>query len=303
MFESSSMFESAKVLKNTLRRCPACESPAEPYAYKNGYATFRCTSCRTLFVHPYPSAAETSSIYSEDYFCGGGSFGGYTDYEEDKKAMEGTFRAILRRLERQNPNRGRLLDVGAATGYFVALAREAGWDAIGIEISSYAVQTAKKKSRPVEEGTLLSFHSSEKFDAMTLWDVFEHLTNPEEHLRAIRRILKPGGSLMLITPRADALWARCLGARWHLLIPPEHVICYSADGIRKILREQGFEVNSIESVAKRFTVQYVLHIAKNWLGWQWIAWLEKFAQRVPRSLALPLNFHDNMFVLATNLDR
>jgi SAM-dependent methyltransferase len=297
------MFQPLEASMSASCRCPACRSAAEPYAHKNGYALFQCASCRTLFVHPYPSVVETSSIYDQDYFCGGASCGGYTDYEEDKKAMKETFRAILKRLEKQNTNKGRLLDVGAATGYFVALAREAGWDAKGIEISAYAAETARKKGRPVEEGTLLTFDSSEKFDVITLWDVFEHLVEPEEHLRAVRRILRQGGSIALITPRADALWARCMGPRWHLLIPPEHVICYSADGITKIFRAHGFEVSSIQSVGKRFTAQYVFHIAKNWLGWRWIAVLERFAQRFPRSLALPLNFHDNMFVLATNLDR
>jgi SAM-dependent methyltransferase len=278
--------------------CPACNNAGEAYAQKNGFQAFRCDSCGTIFIYPDPTPAETSSIYDKGYFCGGGSCGGYTDYDEDKKAMEATFRKILSILREQNGGPGSLLDVGAATGYFVALAREAGWDAEGIEISGYAVAVAQAKNIPVVQGTLLSFAPLRTFDVITLWDVFEHLTQPQQHLQAVLRLLKPGGIFALITPKADAAWARMAGARWHLLIPPEHVTCYSTTGIRRILAANGFQVFAIAAVAKRFSIPYVLHIAKNWLGWRWLTSFGKFAQRFPGNIAVPLNFRDNMFVIA-----
>ena len=278
--------------------CPACNNAGKAYAQKNGFQTLRCDSCGTIFVYPDPTPEETSRIYEKGYFCGGGSCGGYTDYDEDKKAMEAVFRKIVSVLREQNGGPGSLLDVGAATGYFVALARDSGWDAQGLEISAYAVQTANQKHLPVVQGTLLSFAPSGTFDVVTLWDVFEHLTQPQEHLKAVLRLLKPGGIFALITPKADALWARLTGARWHLLIPPEHVICYSTTGIRRILEANGFEVSAISAVAKRFSIPYILHITKNWLGWHWLTSFEKFGQRFSGNIAVPLNFRDNMFVIA-----
>lgn len=214
--------------------------------------------------------------------------------------MRGGFIKDLQEIEAALGGTGRLLDVGAATGYFLELARERGWAVAGVEVSTYAVGCAKEKMLPVERGVIGTVSSAPgTFDAITLWDVFEHLNNPVETLVAARRLLRTGGILAFTTPDASSIWARLAGRRWHLLNPPEHIACYSRKGLRALLGAQGFDLVELRAAVKRFSISYILHIAGGRINWPW---LRTLGRRLGASwlgrLALPLNLRDNMFVLA-----
>jgi 2-polyprenyl-3-methyl-5-hydroxy-6-metoxy-1,4-benzoquinol methylase len=110
------------------------------------------------------------------------------------------YREFLRRFAGQ---RGRLLDVGCGIGFFVKAARDAGWDAHGSEISPVAVRLGRERldlstlhAGRVEDAGF----SPGSFDAITLWDVIEHVTDPVALLAGLRRLLRPGGLLFVQTP-------------------------------------------------------------------------------------------------------
>lgn len=284
---------------NPATQCIACRSAlAAPYAFKNGNRLFRCAGCGTIFVHSIP--LDAGRVYDKKYFCGGGTCGGYTDYDNDKKVMAPSFLKAVEGIEKVLGSAGRLLDVGAATGYFMQLAQGRGWKASGIEISSYAVSQAVAKGLNVQQGSITTIPlSQESFDAITLWDVFEHVPDPAETLDAVWRILKPGGVLALTTPDASSLWARLAGTWWHLLNPPEHLACYSRSGLCSMLKRHGFMVKEISVAEKRFVLSYVFHITANRFRWRWLRWLQRTVDRSPfRRVSFPLNFRDNMFILA-----
>ncbi len=288
--------------------CVACKKAlAAYYDEKAGYRLFRCQSCRSIFVHPLP--LEIENIYGRDFFCGGDSNGSYFDYDSDKETMRDALINLLGDIERftnraaeprNGAGPGRLLDVGCATGFFLELARGRDWYVEGVEVSDYAAREAQKKGLPVVQGKVTTFQPvAAGFDAITLWDVFEHLTDPEESLETISRLMNEDGVLVLTTPDATSFWARLMRTRWHQLHPPVHVICYSRRGIAAMLESHGYRVEKITIVAKRFTLPYVLHIAAHWIGWKW---LYEFAQvcdrKFIRSVRVPLNLGDNMCVIA-----
>ena len=103
--------------------CPACKSIRIGFSFrKNGFDLYQCRACRHLFV--YPIAYDALTLYDIDYFAGAKKGSGYIDYDADKEPMRSAFLGYLREIERFLPQKGELLDVGAATGFFMRIAEE-----------------------------------------------------------------------------------------------------------------------------------------------------------------------------------
>ena len=279
-------------------RCLVCGADAPLQGQRNGYPFHRCPRCGLLFAWPLPE--DTADIYAEDYYAGGRRGFGYVDYDRDKRPMAPTFEKYLDLLAKRQPPPGRLLDVGAATGFFLALARPRGWDVRGVDLSEYACQVARGKGLDVFCGSLEQYPAADaSFDVVTMWDVIEHFPDPRGALSAAQRLLKPGGLLALNTPDAGSLVARLLGLRWHLVAPPEHLVLFHQDSLKRLLNEAGFEVLQTACIGKRFTVQYIAQTLAHWQGGPlWSSLAEALHQRSFGSWGVPVNLFDNLFLIA-----
>jgi SAM-dependent methyltransferase len=239
-------------------------------------------------------------IYNEEYFFGADGGFGYTGYDRDKRAMVPTFHKYLDRLESAAPGRGALLDIGAATGFFLELARQRGWQVHGIEPSDAAAERARAKNLDVRTGVLREgIFAPASFEAITMWDVIEHVTDPQSAIRDAAALLKPGGVLAVNTPDSGCLLAKLLGSRWHLVVPPEHLNLFHRRSLISLLTCNGFEILAVASIGKRFTLQYVFQTLAHWQG---IALWRTLAHRLRGGRVgqwgVPINLHDNFFLLA-----
>lgn len=261
--------------------CIACGHPdATPLLQSGDYSIVRCNSCRLGFLWPQPASSEQLGLYSEGYFQSDDSVGrGYSGYVEQAANHRATFRDRLRLMPSPSPG-DRLLDVGAATGFFVEQARAAGWNAEGVELSPWAVDFARHTvGVPVRQGTLADANYDEaSFRALTMWEVIEHLPDPVAVLHEARRVLEPGGLLHLSTPDAGSLVARVAGRRWlGWRKIPEHLYYFDLPSLTRVLRSSGFEVTRHRYVALTVTWQYALERLGAMLGTDRIA-------RVPRAI-------------------
>jgi len=180
---------------------------------------------------------------------------GYVDYDQDKSKMTSTFEHYLDILATDGSEIGDMLDVGAATGFFLDLARNRGWRTVGVEPSEFAVSVAKGKGLDVRQGIVEDLAIPDNsFDVITMWDVIEHVNAPRASLAAAFRLLRPGGVLAINTPDSGSTLARLLGLRWHLVVPPEHLVLFHQESLRRLLAESNFEVTSIKRIGKRFTL-------------------------------------------------
>jgi len=103
-------------------------------------------------------------------------------------------------------NSGRLIDIGCATGDFVAWARNQGWDAEGIDIASAAVTTGQKRGLPLRLGSVDELNKyPSTFDVITLWDVIEHLPDTTQVLKSVHKALKPEGLFFIKTVSSGSL--------------------------------------------------------------------------------------------------
>jgi SAM-dependent methyltransferase len=159
-------------------------------------------------------------------------------------------RARLRLLEPVAPPPGRLLDVGAGRGRFVAAARAAGYDASGIEPSAGRVQAAAREHRvPLSRGGIEEADvAAGSLDAVTLWHVLEHVEAPDAATARIASWLRPGGALLVGAPNLGSLQARVGGARWYHLDLPRHRTHFTVPGLLALLRRAGLEPVAVHHV-------------------------------------------------------
>ena len=278
--------------------CPACQKTEVIFwREKNNFKLYKCKNCGLIFVFPQP--AENETIYSEDYFCGKGKFG-YADYDKDKEAMRPIFEKYLKLMEKYSPEKGNLLDVGAATGFFLKIAEMRNWKVYGVEISEYAAAEARKKGLNVFTGKLENaYFQKDSFDAVTFWDVFEHLPQPEQTLKIVFNLLKPKGLLAINLPDSGSLYAKITGKRWHAFVPPEHLFYFNKKNLESLLGRGGFEVLESKRIGKKFTLPYLIQILSSWLNCPYFLKLLPliFKLRLDK-WPIPINLMDNLFILA-----
>ena len=149
------------------------------------------------------------------------------------------------RLALLGPPRGRLLDVGAGRGRFVAAALAAGWSAAGVEPSARGVEAAHA-AYGVSLSPVSLAETSGEYEAVTLWHVLEHLEDPDAALAHVASLLAPGGVLLVAVPNLASAQARLGGARWFHLDLPRHRTHFTPAGLRALLDRHGFAVEREE---------------------------------------------------------
>jgi SAM-dependent methyltransferase len=173
------------------------------------------------------------------------------------KLRQATAAMRLETLGRLGVRGGALLDVGAAGGYLVEHASRAGFDARGVEISEHAVRIASRVvPGKVHRGTLETLDlPPASLDVVTLFDVLEHVPEPEDSLSRLSRWLKPGGWLAVTTPDVDSLSARLMAGFWPHY-KEEHLFYPSRKGLRRLFAATGFEVAHEERAMKYLSVEF-----------------------------------------------
>ena len=234
-----------------------------------GLHIVRCRQCGLVYVNPRYQDQALQEIYTREYYAHDGindglDFFGYDNYLDDEENIKITFAKRLKTIERY-ASRGKLLDIGCATGFFLDLARSRGWDVVGSEVSQFSVRYARERfGLDVHLGTLEKLHfDAQSFDAITMWDVIEHVPDPMGELQEVRRVLRDGGLLSIITPDVGSPVARLLGRRWEeFRRVREHVYFFSRRTMTEVLRKVGFEVLRIEHADKVFYLGPAMHRLK-----------------------------------------
>ncbi len=148
--------------------------------------------------------------------------------------------------------RGRLMDVGCGDGRFLAAMREEGWQVLGVEPDPEAAHRAREQYHiEVGAGTLgdAAFPGN-SVDAITMHHVIEHVPDPVALFRECGRILRPGGSLVVITPNVESLGHRRFGENWRGLEPPRHIFLFSRGTLGACAQISGLEIVSLRTMSR-----------------------------------------------------
>jgi SAM-dependent methyltransferase len=205
----------------------ACTSPE--YAIHG--PILKCLGCGFVFSEEHLTADEIEACYE-----------GVIDptYVAEARGRLATFRRQLSRLERY-VRPGSMLEVGAYTGVFLSLAKSSGWRVQGIEPSAWAVgQAHELHGLRIRQGMMdPTLFGRETFDAVVMWDVIEHLTDPLATLRGVFDALRPGGIVAISTMDVDSIPARVSRGRWPWFMTM-HRVYFSRSTLRRMLEDAGF---------------------------------------------------------------
>jgi SAM-dependent methyltransferase len=226
------------------RACPACGGetlapwrtvPGSDPALPGDYALERCARCGTaVTLAPAPPEAHEAGAY------GGGTPRGAQLAAPLLRAFDRRRLTFLARAGGRPP--GRLLDIGAGRGRFVAQARAAGWEADGIEPSLRGVEGARARGVELQQAGIDDADiATGSLDAASLWHVLEHLDEPGAALARIAGWLRPGGLIVVGVPNLASVQARAGGDRWYHLDVPRHRTHFTVHGLHALLRRHGLE--------------------------------------------------------------
>ncbi len=217
--------------------------PAEPHMVTN---VVKCRNCGFVYTNPLILLPETDGPH------------GYRDAEEYRPYAENPRRALeqtLKTIERLIGRKGRLLDVGAGKGEFLAVAKRCGWEVQGLEPSEgLAAHASTTHHLPIWR-TTLDDHAipQASFDVVTLNMVLEHVDDPNGLLRAVHRVLVSDGILFIEVPNLESfmleairMYFRIRKRDWSPLLSPLHwpfhCYGYSLHTIRFLCQRNGFDI-------------------------------------------------------------
>ena len=192
----------------------------------------KCNSCGLIYVNPRLKSEKIVEGYSE---------GADENFVSQVEGRESTFLTGIKFIEHFTKP-GKLLDIGTASGSFLHVAKQRGWQVYGVEPNKWLCDwTQKNYGIYVQPGTIDNLNYSEGFfDVITLWDVLEHVPNPTEVLQKCHKLLVPGGYLYLNYPDYNSYASRIMKSKWIFLLSV-HLTYFTRETIGKMLEKTGFQ--------------------------------------------------------------
>ena len=215
-------------------------------------ALLRCTECGQL----------VSQVTAARYWETMARFDFANFNQPEGRELARRFQVAKRRLDRiallleRKPGDVRLLDVGCSRGQFVDAAMKLGFRAEGVEPAPAIAAAAREQGLKVHTGLLEEQHFPDaSFAAVTLFEVIEHLKEPASLLTECRRILEPGGVLVLTTGNAASWTARAMKGRWdyyHIATDAGHISFFNPGSLRRLAARCGYAVERIATARVKF---------------------------------------------------
>ena len=210
---------------------------------KESFELYHDASLDMLITHPQPSLENLGKYYeSEDYIS----------HTDSKRSLFEKLYHFIKSIALKNKlnlinslqtNKGRILDIGAGTGEFLAVAKNNNWDTVGVEPNANAKAIAKNKGIAfVEKTAELENHS---FDVISMWHVLEHVPDLEAQLKELKRLLKPKGTLIIAVPNFKSFDAIHYGKFWAAYDVPIHFWHFSKKAIKLLFEKEGLQLEKV----------------------------------------------------------
>lgn len=238
--------------------CLVCDAPLDGvmdkvfdtrFGIDSPYEISRCKVCNLEQTAPLPDQDGLNALYEQYYNFSGERNTRYTRLRE--KFINSFLYRVWLGIDgdisfHRMSGSGALLDVGCNEGRGLEFYQSHGFSAEGLELNSHAADVARGKGFVVHGSTLEGFTTDKKYDVVVLSNVLEHSLNPAEMLRAIYRLLNPNGQVWISCPNSKS-WLRSVFGRywinWHV---PFHVVHFSPETLREVLKAAQFEVADIK---------------------------------------------------------
>jgi len=241
-----------------MRTCPVCNSENYIFIFsKEGGTYVKCQDCTMIYLNPVFTDEALLTYYQSNH----------TEQSEVVESDTDNFytdiyNGGLNSIEKINPNISNILDIGCSSGTFLDLARLRDITTYGVELNKAEFEFAKNKNHNVFNELLENITFDTKFDAITLWDVFEHIIDGEFYLNFMKKLLNNNGIIFLQIPSSDSLAAKILQEHCNMFDGLEHVNLYGIETIKKLAHKCNLEVLNMKTVISE------IGVINNYLGYE-----------------------------------
>lgn len=239
------------------RVCPVCSaSDSREIFKKNGGTYVCCNQCEMVFLNPVFKDDELVSYYQFN------NSNQALAHDSESDFYRRIYTAGLEFITKYVA-KGNLLDVGCSSGLFLDIAASK-FSSCGIELNRAEVEIARSKGHHVWDQQIdqINLEGNERFDVITLWDVFEHIKDGKIYLDKLKEKIKDDGIIFMQIPSADSLAARIMREKCNMFDGLEHVNLYSPKTITQLALNSGYKILAIESAIDE------LKPVMNYLGYE-----------------------------------
>ena len=275
--------QNERIATEEIRRCFLCGSVGRIlyerlrdwlFEAPGEWGFLKCPDCGLVWLNPRPIQDDLGEIYRGYYTRGGNAHS--TLRQKSERALYSTLpgysslapnwfwnllgrglslsslmkeRALLGTMCLVGNEKGRLLDVGCGNGFFLSIMRDAGWQVVGVEPDREAAHGAQQRyGVTVLAGYLADAKFDEQtFDAITLNHVIEHVFDPVAVLSECRRLLKPNGRIVVVTPNVESEGHSIFKSFWRGLEHPRHIHLFSRRSLQSCCEQAGLSVELLRT--------------------------------------------------------
>lgn len=219
--------------RNKHKKCLICASEQliKMDGYYEKHELVKCKSCGFVFMENIPTVEELNHHYSSYSYASEGYLSPLTVK---------SYNALLDEFEKFRQH-NKILDVGCGRGWFLDEAKKRGWEVYGSEYSETAVKLCKGRGINMISGKLeTDSYENESFDVITSFEVIEHINNPIEEIKNIRKFLRKGGLFYCTTPNFNATLRYYLKEDYNVISYPEHLSYYTKRTLNRLLKANDF---------------------------------------------------------------
>lgn len=230
------------------RNCPVCKQDNYVKMFeKEGGEYVKCLECSMVYSNPIFTSDALTDYYKNNHASQAELV------QSDNTFYVNLYNKGLDSIEKITKVDS-ILDIGCSSGIFLDTAQKRNYETNGIELNKKEFELTKEKGHIAYNDLLQNLSFDKKFDAITMWDVFEHIGDGEANLNDMKNVLSADGVIFLQIPSADSLAAKILQEKCNMFDGLEHVNLYGVDTITKLAEKCGLKVLHLESVISEIGV-------------------------------------------------
>lgn len=258
-----------------MEKCLACggllvkDGNVEGYIQGSFYDILSCKDCKTKYSNPHT----VDTVVYDYIYKNSADTPGYMRYDQyatevltksDPLRWLGTQEHVYYGVIKSLPKKGKILEVGCGLGYFTYALAKHGYDVVGVDVSKEAIDEATVKYGNYflnKDFFELVVPDDEKYDAILMIELIEHVDNPEKYLLHAKSLLKDGGELIVTTPNRS--WYDGVEVLWASDLPPVHLSWFSERGMTLLSSKLGYQVRLVSFAAFNILYGSILGPQKN----------------------------------------